>query len=176
FDLLYLDGRDLRGAALMDRKAALARLLEGGPDKLRYSDHFEEDGEMVLRHACRLSLEGVVSKRAAGKYASGRGRDWIKSKCSDRQEMVVGGFVPSTTSKQAVGSLVLGVYDDGKLRHVGRVGTGFSRDVAHDLYNRLGALERKTSPFADKLDAVARRGVRFVKPELVAEVEFRDWT
>jgi bifunctional non-homologous end joining protein LigD len=176
FDLLHLDGRDLRGAALVDRKAALARLLEGAADTVRYSDHVEEDGEMVLRHACRLSLEGVVSKRATAKYASGRGRDWIKSKCSDRQEMVVGGFVPSTTSKQAVGSLVLGVYDDGKLRHVGRVGTGFSRDVAHDLYNRLGALERKTSPFADKLDAVARRGVRFVKPELVAEVEFRDWT
>ncbi len=176
FDLLYLDGRDLRGAALVDRKAALAKLLEGRPDKLRYSDHFEEDGEMVLRHACRLSLEGVVSKRATAKYASGRGRDWVKSKCSDRQEMVIGGFMPSTTSKQAIGSLVLGVYDDGKLRHVGRVGTGFSRDVAHDLYTRLSALERKTSPFADKLDAVARRGVRFVKPQLVAEVEFRDWT
>ena len=176
FDLLYLDGRDLRGAALVDRKAALAKLIEGAPDTLRYSDHFEEDGEMVLRHACRLSLEGVVSKRASGKYASGRGRDWVKSKCSDRQEMVVGGFMPSTTSKQAIGSLVLGVYDDGKLRHVGRVGTGFSREVAHDLYTRLSALERKTSPFADKLDAVARRGVRFVKPQLVAEVEFRDWT
>ncbi|MFC3727198.1 DNA ligase D [Neoaquamicrobium sediminum] len=176
FDLLYLDGRDLRGAALVDRKAALAKLIEGAPDTLRYSDHFEEDGEIVLRHACRLSLEGVVSKRASGKYASGRGRDWVKSKCSDRQEMVVGGFMPSTTSKQAIGSLVLGVYDDGKLRHVGRVGTGFSRDVARDLYARLSALERKTSPFADKLDAVARRGVRFVKPQLVAEVEFRDWT
>ncbi|MBX9464384.1 MAG: DNA ligase D [Aquamicrobium sp.] len=176
FDLLYLDGRELRGAALVDRKAALAKLIEGAPDTLRYSDHFEEDGEMVLRHACRLSLEGVVSKRASGKYASGRGREWVKSKCSDRQEMVVGGFMPSTTSKQAIGSLVLGVYEDGKLRHVGRVGTGFSRDVAHDLYTRLSALERKTSPFADKLDAVARRGVRFVKPQLVAEVEFRDWT
>lgn len=176
FDLLYLDGQDLRGAALEDRKQALARLLEKAPDAVRYSDHFEEDGELVLRHACRLSLEGVVSKRAAARYTSGRGRDWIKSKCCDRQEMVIGGFVPSTTSNNAIGSLVLGVYEDSKLRHVGRVGTGFSRPVALDLYKRLGALERKTSPFAGKLDATARRGVRFVKPQLVAEVEFRDWT
>lgn len=176
FDLLYLDGRDLQGLALLERKAALEKLLSQAPAALRYSEHFAEDGEMVLRHACRLSLEGVVSKRAAAQYRSGRGRDWIKSKCAERQEFVIGGYVPSTTSRDAIGSLVLGVYDDDRLRHVGRVGTGFSRVAAQDLFRRLEALERRTSPFAGKLDAAARRGVHFVRPELVAEVEFRSWT
>lgn len=176
FDILYLDGKDLRSAALVDRKAALEKLLSGAPPVLRYSEHFEEDGDMVLRHACRLSLEGVISKRASGKYVSGRSKDWIKSKCAERQEFVIAGFVPSTTSKDTIGSLVLGVFEGDKLRHVGRVGTGFSRMVAEDLYQRLSAIETKTSPFRDKLDAAARRGVQFVKPQLVAEVEFRTWT
>ncbi|MCO5156764.1 MAG: DNA ligase D [Aquamicrobium sp.] len=176
FDLLYLDGQDLRETPLVARKAALARLLKDAPPELRYSEHFEENGEMVLRHACRLSLEGVVSKLAGGKYRSGRGRDWIKSKCGNRQELVIGGYVPSSTSAKAIGSLVLGVNENGELRHAGRVGTGFSRVVAEDLFKRLSGIERDTSPFAGRLDAVARRGVRFVEPELVAEVEFRDWT
>lgn len=176
FDLLYRDGRDLRGVPLLERKQALQALLADATDPLRYSEHFEEEGEMVLRHACRLSLEGVISKRAAGKYRAGRGRDWIKSKCAERQEMVIGGYVPSTTSDTAIGSLVLGVHEDGKLRHVGRAGTGYSRAVAEDLFTRLSKIERKRSPFSGTLDATARRGVRFVKPELVAEVEFRDWT
>jgi len=176
FDLLYLDGEDLRDKPLSERKQKLETLLREAPETLRYSEHFEEEGEMVLRHACRLSLEGVISKRSNAAYRSGRGRDWIKSKCTERQEMVIGGFVPATTSDKAIGSLVLGVYEDGKLRHVGRAGTGFSRAVAQDLLTRLSAIERKTAPFSGKLEAGARKGVRFVKPELVAEVEFRDWT
>lgn len=176
FDLLYRDGQDLRSVALLERKQALQALLADTTDPLRFSEHFEEEGEMVLRHACRLSLEGVISKRVAGKYRSGRGRDWIKSKCTERQEMVIGGYVPSTALDGAIGSLVLGVFEDGKLRHVGRAGTGFSQAVARDLFTRLSGIERKRSPFAGALDANARKNVRFVKPELVAEVEFRDWT
>lgn len=176
FDLLHRDGRDLQGVPLLERKAELEALLKGAPSCLRYSEHFEEDGEMILRHACRLSLEGVISKRANAKYQSGRNKDWIKSKCAKRQEMVVAGYVPSSTSQKAIGSLVLGVFDDGNLRHVGRVGTGFSRTVAEDLFKQLSKLEQRESPFKDKLDATARRGVIFVKPELVAEVEFRAWT
>lgn len=176
-DLLHLDGEDLTGRPLLERKAALEKLLAGAPPCLRYSEHFDEDGEMILRHACRLSLEGVISKRARATYRSGRSRDWIKSKCTNRQELVIGGYVPSSTSRDAIGSLVLGVYEsDGKLRHVGRVGTGFSRTVAEDLHGRLRRMERKTSPFAGKLGAAERRGVRFVRPELVAEVELRAWT
>ena len=130
----------------------------------------------MLRHACRLSLEGLVSKQRDAAYPAGRTRSWIKSKCSDRQEFVIAGYVPSSVSKDLVGSLVLGYHKDGKLVHAGRVGTGFSREVARDLVARLEPLRRKSSPFAEKLTADAARGVVWVKPELVAEVEFRAWT
>ncbi|MCJ8142256.1 DNA ligase D [Ancylobacter sp. A5.8] len=176
FDLLYLDGRDLRGLPLKARKAELVRLAEKAVPPLRLSEPFDVDGATLLRHACRLSLEGLVSKRASAPYRSGRNKDWIKSKCALRQEFVIGGFVPSTAIKGAIGSLLLGVYEGGKLRHVGRVGTGFSQRVARDLHQRLDALERKTSPFSGTLSAEERRGARFVTPERVAEVEFRGWT
>ena len=176
FDLIHLDGLDLTGAALTDRKAALKALVAGAPAALRYSEHFDENGDLILRHACRLSLEGVVSKLAGGKYRSGRSRDWIKSKCSERQEFVVAGYVPSTTARDMIGSLVLGYYEDGKLRHAGRVGTGFSNAVARDLFKRLKGMRAAASPFAERLPAEARRNVEFVEPKLAAEVEFRAWT
>jgi bifunctional non-homologous end joining protein LigD len=176
FDLLYLDGADLRSLPLVERKDRLAALLQGAPEPLRLSEHFEEDGEVMLRHACRLSLEGLVSKRSDAAYPTGRTKSWIKSKCSARQEFVVGGYVPSTVSRDLIGSLVLGYYRDGALVHVGRVGTGFSRATAEELARRLTRLQRKSSPFAERLSADAARGVIWVKPDLVAEVEFRAWT
>ncbi len=176
FDALYLDGADLRAEPLVARKDRLAALLKDAPDPLRFSEHFDEDGEVMLRHACRLSLEGLVSKQRDAAYPAGRSRAWIKSKCSNRQEFVVAGYVPSTVAKDMVGSLALGFHQDGKLVYAGRVGTGFSRDVARDLATRLGRLGRKTPPFAEKVPADAARGVLWVKPELVAEVEFRAWT
>ncbi|HHZ09531.1 MAG TPA: DNA ligase D [Rhizobiales bacterium] len=176
FDLLYLDGYDLRGCPLVDRKAALKTLLESADPVLAYSEHFAGEGEIILRHACRMSLEGVVSKVRTGKYRSGRSKEWIKSKCSDRQEFVIAGYVPSATSDKAIGSLVLGYHGKGGLVHAGRVGTGFSRRMAEELCRRLEPLRRADSPFAEPLDAEALRGVRFVEPQLVAEVEFRSWT
>ncbi len=176
FDLLHLDGYDLRQLSLLERKALLERLLAGGPPSIRYSGHFQDDGATVLRHACRLSLEGIVSKDPQAPYRSGRSRGWIKSKCSARQEFVVVGYVPSTTTRRAIGSLVLGVYDKGKLVHVGRVGTGYTQAVAADLHRRLERLKVADSPFAGKLTADEARAVRFARPELVAEVEFRGWT
>jgi bifunctional non-homologous end joining protein LigD len=175
FDLLHLDGYELRPAKLVDRKAALAAIVPPG-GAIRVSEHFEDDGSLVLGHACRLSLEGIVSKERDAPYRSGRGKGWIKSKCSKRQEFVVGGYVMSTTSRKAIGSLILGVYDKGELRHVGRVGTGFSVKVAEDLFARLQKLKADRSPFASKLTADEARGARFVEPKLVAEVEFRAWT
>ncbi len=176
FDLLHLDGHDLRNAALKDRKALLEALLKNADSRLRFSAHFDEAGGLVLDHACRLSLEGVVSKRADGKYRSGRNGQWVKSKCSERQEFVIGGYAPSSTSRTAIGSLALGVYEGDKLRHVGRVGTGFSRDVAETLFDRLQPLVTAKSPFDNELDALARRQLVYVKPEFVAEVEFRAWS
>ncbi|TWI28251.1 DNA ligase D [Paracoccus sulfuroxidans] len=172
FDLMYLDGHDLRDEPLTARKASLERILR--TSDIRYSSHFTETGEMVLRHACRMSLEGIVSKLADAPYRSGRGRAWVKSKCSARQEFVVGGYVPSQAQADAIGSLVLGVHDadeDG-LRHVGRVGTGFTRKGAADLFRRLQPLRRKTSPFGEKLAPE----VVYTTPELVAEVDFSAWT
>lgn len=176
FDLLHLDGRDLQNAALRDRKALLEKLLPSNGAVLQYSTHFEDDGDRVLQHACDLGLEGVISKIATSPYTSGRHGEWIKSKCSSGQEFVVGGFTHSSSSDQAIGSLALGVYENGKLRHVGRVGTGFSVETAERLLEQLRSLEQKDSPFVNKLSSLARRGLRFVEPELVAQVEFRGWS
>jgi bifunctional non-homologous end joining protein LigD len=176
FDLLHLDGYDLTRLALEERKALLAKIVPGGEGIVRYSSHFDENGALVLRHACRLSLEGVVSKLRDAPYREGRSKSWIKSKCSARQEFVIGGFVPSSVSRQAIGSLVLGVYKDDKLEPVGRVGTGFTASVAEDLFKRLNRMRTDESPFGRRLTAEEARQARFVRPELVAEIEFRAWT
>ncbi|MEP9349821.1 DNA ligase D [Xanthobacter sp. KR7-225] len=176
FDLLHLDGADLRAVPLVARKARLQRLLAGAPAPLRFSAPFSDDGALVLAHACRLSLEGIVSKRADGRYRSGRSRDWIKAKCSACQEFVVAGFTPSSVSDDAIGALVLGVYEEGRLVPAGRVGTGFSAAVARDLFKTLSALATPKSPFAAPLPADAARHARFVRPDKVAEVEFRGFT
>jgi bifunctional non-homologous end joining protein LigD len=175
FDLMYLDGHDLRPAPLIERKAALQAMVEPS-DALRFSDHFEENGDLVLRHACRLSLEGVVSKLRDAPYRSGRGKDWVKSKCSARQEFVVAGYVPSTVSDKAIGSLILGYFETGGLHYAGRVGTGFTSKVATDLFRRLEPMQVEASPFNRKLAAEEARHAHFVRPELVAEIEFRSWT
>ncbi len=176
FDLLFLNGQDLRKVPLVDRKTRLDRLLAGAEEPLRYSDHFRENGNLILQHACRLSLEGIVSKRADGPYLSGRGKAWVKSKCSDRQEFVIGGFVPSTVLREAIGSLLLGVFDAGRLRYVGRVGTGFTQTTAKALHDQLSRIKSAESPFGTGLSAEERRGAIFTRPELIAEVEFRAWT
>lgn len=176
FDLLYLDGNDLREAALTDRKNLLENLLSGDGETLRYSTHFTENGARVLDHARRLGLEGVISKRGGSTYTSGRTGDWVKSKCSERQEFVIGGYVPSTATRGAIGSLAMGYYKDGKLKHAGRVGTGYSVSTAQMLYNRLSAIEQKKSTFDDALTTEERRGLVYVQPRLVAEVEFQAWS
>jgi bifunctional non-homologous end joining protein LigD len=176
FDLLHRDGFDLTALPLMDRKNLLKQLIGTDSGIIRYSDHFDENGALVLRHACRLSLEGVVSKARDAPYRAGRGKSWVKSKCSDRQEFVIGGYVPSTTSRKSVGSLVLGVYEDGELRHVGRVGTGFTATVAEDLFAKLNRMQVRSSPFSTRLSTEEASQVQYVRPDLVAEVEFRAWT
>ena len=179
FDLLHLDGDDLRPLPLTARKAALTQTLARGlkDSPVRLSESIDEQGPLLLKHACKLHLEGIISKRANAAYHSGRGHDWIKSKCSDRQEFVVAGFAPSTADKHSVGALVLGVYEKGELRYAGRTGTGFTHQSARDLYRTLKPLVLDKSAF----DPVPKeeRGVRapvWVKPNLVAEVDFRGWT
>lgn len=176
FDMMHLDGQDLTGASLLDRKGLLEPLIANAEVPLKYSSHFDESGELVLKHACRLSLEGVISKVADAPYRSGRGRDWVKSKCTARQELVIGGYVPSSVSDKAIGSLIMGVNEADGLRHVGRIGTGYSQKLARQLFDRLQPLLREKSPFKDKLTGPERKDAVFVEPELVAEIEFRGWT
>ncbi|TPJ46113.1 DNA ligase D [Mesorhizobium sp. B2-7-1] len=176
FDLMRLDGQDLRREPLVERKQALAELLGKQPEDsaLRFSDHFHEPGKVMLQHVCRMGLEGVVSKRADAPYRSGRGLSWIKSKCTLRQEFVIGGYLPSDKTGRGVRSLLVGFNEGGKLHYAGRVGTGFSGKVMTDLKKKLDRLTAKASPFSA---AVPKgKGLTFVKPELVGEVEFRSWT
>ena len=179
FDLMHLDGRDLTGLPLSARKAALEALLAeaGKRGPLRFSASINQAGPALLTQACKMGLEGIVSKIADAPYRSGRGHDWLKTKCSDRQEFVIAGFAPSTADARAVGALVLGVYDNGRLRYAGRTGTGFTHAFARSLYKKLKALEVKSSPL-DPLPKEERgaRGPVWVEPKLVAEVDFHGWT
>ncbi len=176
FDLLYLDGEDLRADPLVARKERLEALFQAieGETPLRYSEHFIEPGQTMLRHACRMGLEGVISKRADAPYRSGRGRDWVKSKCTQRQEFVIVGYVPSKGSGRELGSIVAAYHEDGVLKPAGRVGTGFTRKSAASLKARLDAIRQDASPFSGA--AARARGIVWVEPELVGEVEFRAWT
>ena len=179
FDLLHLDGADVRKLPLHARKAALEKLLaktpKGGP--LHFSESLTEPGPSLFKHACQMGLEGIVSKLADAPYRPRRGHDWLKTKCADRQEFVIAGLVPSTADAHAVGALVLGVYDDGKLRYAGRTGTGFTHEVARSLYRRL----KPTALKKPSLDPVpkeerGRRGPIWVEPKTVVEVDFHGWT
>ena len=178
FDLLHLDGRDLARLPLLERKAMLDKLVKNSRragDKIRLSEHFTDDGAVILKAACQMKLEGIISKRKAGPYRSGRSEDWVKSKCSNRQEFVVAGFTPSTAMRRAIGALTVGYYEDGELRYAGRVGTGYTTDVAHDLWRRLEKLQVDRAPVQVPASE-KRKNVHWVKPEMVIEAEFRGWT
>jgi bifunctional non-homologous end joining protein LigD len=174
FDLLYRDGEDWRGAKLTDRKEALRDLLKNTRGPLVFSDHVVAHGGDVFQQACNLSLEGVISKRADASYYEGRTRDWLKTKCTLRQEFVIVGYVDSNAHR-GIGALALGYYEDEKLCYAGRVGTGFDHRTALDLAKRLKPLVIDRVPFAD-LPSAARRGVHWVEPELVCEIAFLNWT
>jgi bifunctional non-homologous end joining protein LigD len=179
FDLLHLDGEDLSRRPLVERKAALKQLLDetGDTGSIRYSEHFTERGSVVWQQACQMNLEGIVSKRAAAPYRSGRSDSFMKIKCAAAQELVVGGFVPSTVTPTAIGALVAGYYREGKLIYAGRVGTGYTRATAKDLWKRLHPLEIPKPPF-DEIPPVEARGrdVHWVEPKTVIEAHFRGWT
>ncbi|MBV9107840.1 MAG: DNA ligase D, partial [Gemmatimonadetes bacterium] len=177
FDLLYLDGHDLRGLPLSERKEALRTLLGGAQDgRLRYSDHITGSGKAFHAQACRMGLEGIVSKRADSRYVSRRAKDWVKVKCQRRQEFVIGGWTDPKGSRSAFGSLHLGHYRGGKLMHAGKVGTGFDESLLQDVHARLRKLASDESPFADFGRKRKPKDVHWVRPELVCEVAFTEWT
>lgn len=179
FDLLHLDGTDLRPLPLTTRKAALAELFARLPRRgpVRMSESIDERGPVLLKRACGMGLEGIISKQAMAGYHSGRGYDWLKTKCADRQEFIVAGFIPSTADARAIGALVLGYYDEGKLRYAGRTGTGFSHQVARDLHRKLKATVTKTCPFGTvPAEERGRRRAIWTEPKMVVEVDFHGWT
>jgi bifunctional non-homologous end joining protein LigD len=175
FDIFHLDGADLTVRPLVERKAVLKKLLRGVADPIRYAEHFDADGPRLLKHACELGLEGVVSKRRDAAYSSGRTENLVKSKCHDEQELVVAGFSPSIAMPSAIGALTVGYYDDGELRYAGRVGTGYNHATARDLWRRLQKLRTDRPPLTVP-KTERRKDVIWVRPQLVAEIEFRGIT
>jgi bifunctional non-homologous end joining protein LigD len=177
FDLLFADGQDLRAAPLRERKDRLKALLAGAGrrlgDRIRYVDHFETDGEAVWRSACRMSLEGIVSKRLDAPYRSDRSGSWLKSKCRAGHEVVIGGW---TGEAGQLRSLLVGANQDGKLVYLGRVGTGFGRDTVAQVLPELEPLESTKSPFSGPNAPRKEANVHWARPELVAEIEFAGLT
>jgi bifunctional non-homologous end joining protein LigD len=173
FDLLFLEGADLRNAPLEQRKATLQQLLQQKPMSLvPFSEHFDVPGATLIESACRMKMEGIVSKRANAPYRSGRSDAWIKAKCRGGQEVVIGGWRGTGRLR----SLLVGVREDDAFTYVGRVGTGFNATIAADLEKRLKALERDRSPFTAGTPPARLPDLHWVEPKLVAEVEFATWT
>ena len=177
FDLLFDGDGDLRALPLRERKARLRALVErqrkAARARIRYVDHFETSGDAVLQSACRMSLEGIISKRLDAPYRSGRGEAWLKAKCRAGHEVVIGGW---TGERGQLRSLLVGVHKDGRLIPVGRVGTGFGAEKVRRVLPRLEALETDTNPFSGPEAPRKAANVHWARPELVAEIEFAGWT
>jgi bifunctional non-homologous end joining protein LigD len=179
FDLIYLNHFDLTGVAIEKRKELLESLLEQarlGP-RIQLSEHVVGNGRQFYQQAARAHLEGIVSKKRNSPYIPGRTWDWQKSKCRQTEEFVIGGYTKPEGARIGFGALLLGHYGPkGQLMYAGRVGTGFNTKTLRDLTRRLKALEQKQSPFAGPTADIPRKGVHWVRPELVGQVEFSNWT
>jgi bifunctional non-homologous end joining protein LigD len=174
FDLLYLDGYDWRRVPLEERKAKLASLLVAG-DAVRYSDHYPEQGKALFEMAQKKGLEGILAKKRQSFYEERRSREWLKIKIKHRLECVIGGFTVPEGSRAHFGSIVLGLYDSKqRLIHVGQAGSGFDQKSLDEVWKLLKKIETKKDPFYGEVEAL--RKVSWVKPELVAEIEFAEWT
>ena len=172
FDILWIEGEDVRGRPLRERKQLLKDTIAFA-DPLRFAEHRNEHGVAYFEEACRKGWEGVIAKRADSPYASKRSKDWLKFKCGHGQELVIGGFTEPQGTRIEFGALLLGVYDGDELRYAGRVGTGFDRATLRELGEKLRARRRDTSPFADE---VREKRTTWVEPELVAQIGFAEWT
>ncbi len=174
FDLLYIDGYSLFKVDLEKRKELLAAIVTSG-DTLRYSDHHIGQGTALYRVAAEKGLEGIVAKRRRSCYIQKRSREWLKMKITQRQECVIGGYTDPKGSRENFGSVILGLYDNqGRLIHVGQAGSGFTQETHADMWRRLQKIETNRSPFHGQVQT--GRGMHWVKPELVAEIKFTEWT
>jgi bifunctional non-homologous end joining protein LigD len=177
FDLLHLNGHNLRQEPLAKRKQILERMLDTLPEHevIRYGQHIETEGGPIFTEACKMGAEGIVSKRSDSTYSSGRSKSWIKIKCIRRQEFVIGGFTKPANGTEGIGALVLGYYEGKKLIYAGRTGTGFTQANGRILRQRLEAMRQSKMAFVD-VPAAAAKGAIWIRPELVAEVQFSTWT
>ena len=173
FDLVHVAGHDVRRLPLRSRKALLRRAL-ALREPVRFTPHRNRDGEAFFHEACRKGWEGLIAKRADSTYTSARSRDWLKFKCSNEQELVIGGYTEPRGSRIELGALLFGYYQGGRLRYAGKVGTGFDRRTLRDLGRRLRRLKRADSPFED--ENLPERETTWVEPELVAQIGFTEWT
>jgi bifunctional non-homologous end joining protein LigD len=174
FDLLHVDGRDTTGLPLTERQALLAAAIGEGHARLTLVRPLPGGPAELLDRACAAGWEGLVAKRVSSTYRSGRSPDWIKLKCKASQELVIGGWTEPNRSRVGLGALLVGYYDgERRLRYAGKVGTGFSHALLLQLHRDLAAREIPDSPFAD---AVRQKGAHWVRPEMVADVEFTEWT
>ncbi|MDD1965842.1 DNA ligase D [Pseudomonas putida] len=178
FDAPFLNGQDMREKPVEDRRAALKKLLNKHKNRLlRFSDAFSANHRDIIESACSLSLEGVIGKRAGSVYQSRRSPDWIKLKCKLRQEFVIVGFTKPQGTRSGFGALLLAVNEEGAgLVYAGRVGTGFSQKTLGELFDKMKPLEQDASPLGKKLTSAQARGVHWIEPTLVGEVEFGEWT
>jgi bifunctional non-homologous end joining protein LigD len=174
FDLLWINGYDVRDLSLRARKRLL-RTAVTFDDPLRLTPHRNRDGEAMFTEACRKGWEGVIAKRADSPYRESRSREWLKFKCEAGQELVIGGYTTPRGSRTDFGALLVGYFQDGRLQYAGKVGTGFDQATLSSLGERLRGLRRDEPPFADP-GAIRERGVTWVAPELVAELGFTEWT
>jgi DNA ligase D-like protein (predicted ligase) len=174
FDLTWLDGYDVRELPLLARKRLL-RAAVGRCDEVRVTPHRNGAGEAMFDDACKKGWEGVIAKRADSPYREARSRDWLKFKCEQGQELVIGGYTAPRGSRIELGALLVGYYASGKLSYAGKVGTGFDGATLRELGARLRALEVDEPPFADA-SQIRERGVRWTRPALVAQIAFSEWT
>jgi bifunctional non-homologous end joining protein LigD len=172
FDLLELDGNDVRPLPLLERKKLLRRAVEFH-GHLRFTSYRRREGETAFRSACQRGWEGVIAKRADSPYTSARSRDWLKLKCAHGQELVVGGWTAPKGSRRHLGALLVGYYEGQRLRYAGKVGTGFDQATLEHLAGELARLERPGSPF--ELGGPPR-SANWAEPQLVAEIGFAEWT
>ncbi len=174
FDLLHPNGYDTTALPLRDRKALLERAF-AFTDPLRFSRHWNAQGERYYHRACRLGWEGLIAKRADSAYQHRRWNDWLKFKCANQQELVIGGFTAPQGRRTGFGALLVGYYENGDFRYAGKVGTGYTEQTLRALGRRLTRLKQERPPFTDS-HAIRERQATWVKPSLVAEIAFTEWT
>jgi len=172
FDILYLNKYDLRKIPLRDRKKILKKTLDF-KDALRYTSHRNTHGEKYLKQACKKGWEGLIAKKGNSVYVSKRSRDWLKFKCVNEQELVIGGYTDPQGNRKGFGALLLGYYKNNTLQYAGQVGTGFNDNLLEKLKKQLDKLETDSSPFDEK---IPKKGIHWTKPKIVCEIGFTEWT